>query len=174
MGNMALKTDSSYNPEFLFKNNHFNTIYRTLFQNLEINYTRKRLELEDGDFIDLDFSSVNSNKIVVAIHGLEGSSGSNYIKSLTKVLNQHQFDVVAVNLRGCSGESNRKLNSYHSGKTDDLDKVITYINTKYSYIEINLVGFSLGGNMILKYLGENIFDSHKMINQLLQFQHHVI
>jgi len=160
---MALKTDSSYNPEFLFKNNHFNTIYRTLFQNLEINYTRKRLELEDGDFIDLDFSSVNSNKIVVAIHGLEGSSGSNYIKSLTKVLNQQQFDVVAINLRGCSGESNRKISSYHSGKTDDLDKVITYLNAKYSYKEINLVGFSLGGNMILKYLGEDIFDSHKMI-----------
>jgi len=163
MGNMALKTDSSYNPEFLFKNNHFNTIYRTLFQNLEINYTRKRLELEDGDFMDLDFSSINSNKIVVAIHGLEGSSGSNYIKSLTKVLNQHQFDVVAVNLRGCSGEPNRKLSSYHSGKTDDLDKVITYLNAKYPFKEINLVGFSLGGNMILKYLGEGIFDSHKTI-----------
>ena len=163
MGKMALITNSSYHPEFLFKNNHFNTIYRTLFQNLKIKYTRKRLELNDGDFIDLDFSSINSNKIIVAIHGLEGSSNSNYIKSLTKVLNQYQFDVVAINLRGCSGEANRKLSSYHSGKTDDLDKVINYLNTKYSYDEINLVGFSLGGNLILKYMGEHIFDSHKLI-----------
>ena len=59
---MALNTNISYHPKFLFKNNHFNTIYRTLFQNLEINYTRKRLELEDGDFIDLDFSTVNAKK----------------------------------------------------------------------------------------------------------------
>ncbi len=154
---------SSYNPDFLFKNNHFNTIYRTLFQNLEIKYIRKRLELEDGDFMDLDFSLVNSSKIAIVIHGLEGSSNSNYIKSLTSVLNNHNFDVVAINLRGCSGELNRKLSSYHSGKTDDLDKVIRFIQSDYSYDEINLIGFSLGGNMILKYLGEQIYDTNSII-----------
>lgn len=163
MGKMALKSNSSYHPEFAFKNRHFNTIYRTLFQNLEINYTRKRLELDDSDFIDLDFSTVKANKIVIAIHGLEGSSDSNYIKSLTKVLNQHHFDVVAINLRGCSGETNRLLSSYHSGKTDDLHMVINYLTSHYSYNQIDLVGFSLGGNMILKYLGEQIYKIHPKI-----------
>lgn len=154
---MAILKDSSYHPEFLFKNNHFNTIYRTLFQDLKIKYERKRLELDDGDFMDLDFSTTSSEELVITIHGLEGSSNSNYIKSLTKILNSNKFDVLAINLRGCSGEPNRKLSSYHSGKTDDLDSVITYIQTNYSYKNIHLVGFSLGGNLILKYLGEQVY-----------------
>lgn len=160
---MALVKNSSYQPKILFKNNHFNTIYRTLFQNFEINYSRYRLELKDGDFIDLDFSSLNSKKIVIVIHGLEGSSSSNYVKSVVSVLNSNNFDVVAMNLRGCSGEPNRKLSSYHSGKTDDLDKVIQFITSKKTYNEIHLVGFSLGGNMILKYLGEEIYTNFKIV-----------
>ena len=103
-------------------------------------------------------------KIVIIIHGLEGSSDSNYIKSLAKVLNQYPFDVVAINLRGCSGESNRKLYSYHSGKTDDLHTVINYVASHYSYDHIDLVGFSLGGNMILKYLGEQVYSIHPKIH----------
>ena len=158
-----LLPNSTYHPEFLFKNSHFNTIYRTLFQNLKIIFSRKRMELEDGDFIDLDFSTVYSDKIVIAIHGLEGSSNSNYIKSLTNILNVNNFDVMVINLRGCSGELNRLLSSYHSGKTDDLNKVINYLTANYSYTEINLVGFSLGGNMILKYLGEKLFNIHTKI-----------
>ncbi len=160
---MALIKNLSYQPKILFKNNHFNTIYRTLFQNLEIMYTRKRIGLDDGDFVDLDYSSVNSNKVVIAIHGLEGSSNSNYIKSLTKVLNINNFDVVAFNLRGCSGEPNEKISSYHSGKTDDLNNVIQFLASENAYDEIHLVGYSLGGNMILKYLGEEIYSSYKKI-----------
>jgi len=151
---MALVENSSYNPKFYFKSKHFNTVYRTLFQNFNINYQRKRLELDDGDFLDLDFSIVNSNKIAIVIHGLEGSSDSNYVKSMTRVLNENNWDVVAINLRGCSGEPNRLLMSYHSGKTDDLKYVIHYLEKEYNYEIFGLIGFSLGGNVTLKYLGE--------------------
>ncbi len=151
---MALIENSTYNPKYYFKSKHFNTVYRTLFQNINIVYQRKRLELNDGDFLDLDFSLVNSNKIAIVIHGLEGSSDSSYVKSMTRVLNDNNWDVVAINLRGCSGEPNRLLSSYHSGKTDDLKYVIHYLEKQYSYESYGLIGFSLGGNVTLKYLGE--------------------
>jgi len=151
---MPLVEKSTYEPSLLFKNKHFNTVYRTFFHIPGINYKRERLELMDGDFIDIDISSVNSGKVVVAIHGLEGSSQSTYIQSLSKLLNQNNYDVIAVNLRGCSGESNRLLSSYHSGKTEDLDFVIQHLDNQYNYKEINIVGYSLGGNLTLKYLGE--------------------
>jgi len=101
---MPVLKNSTYQPSFLFKNGHFNTSYRALFHKVENSFNRERLELADGDFIDLDKSSVNSKKLVIAIHGLEGSSESSYILSLTEVLNQHHFDVIAMNLRSCSGE----------------------------------------------------------------------
>ena len=145
---------TSYKPTLLFKNKHFNTVYRTFFNNYNVNFRRERLELIDGDFMDLDISSVNSEKVVVAIHGLEGSSNSTYILSLCKVLNQHNFDVIAMNLRGCSGESNRLLSSYHSGKTEDLDFIIQHLIKKYNYNDINIVGYSLGGNLTFKYIAE--------------------
>lgn len=145
---------NNYQPHLIFRNKHFNTAYRTIFHSLEVQYERKRIVTWDNDFVDLDFSTVNSSKIVVLIHGLEGSSSSNYIKSLTKVLNAQKFDVVVLNLRGCSGAPNLLLQSYHSGKTDDLRTVISYLTTAYSYNEISIVGFSLGGNITLKYLGE--------------------
>ena len=155
---MALVDQSSYNPKIYFKSKHFNTIYRTLFQNIIIHYQRKRLETNDGDFLDLDFSLANSSSIAIVIHGLEGSSDSTYVKSLTTVLNQNGIDAVALNLRGCSGEPNRLLSSYHSGKTDDLIEVISYIEENYPYDHIHIIGFSLGGNMTLKFLGENGYE----------------
>ncbi len=151
---MPIIENTTYNPSWLFKNKHFNTAFRTLFSDQSVSYKRERIELIDGDFIDLDVSTVNSDKVVIAIHGLEGSSKSSYILSLTNVLNHHGYDVVAINLRGCSGEQNRLISSYHSGKTDDLDNVIQHIDNQYNYKEFNVVGYSLGGNLTLKYMGE--------------------
>lgn len=145
---------STYSPILFFKNAHINTMYRVGFGDSNANFNRNRVELTDGDFIDLDFSLVGSNKIAVLIHGLEGSSSSTYIISLTKVLNENGYDTAAINLRGCSGEINRNNCSYHSGKTEDVDEVIQYIQSNYDYDEVNLVGFSLGGNLTLKYIGE--------------------
>lgn len=110
----------------------------------------------DNDFIDLDISSINANRVVIAIHGLEGSSNSNYIQSITKVMNDNNYDVIAVNLRGCSGEPNKLLSSYHSGKTDDLFEIIEFIEANYSYEQIHIVGYSLGGNITLKFMGEYV------------------
>jgi predicted alpha/beta-fold hydrolase len=155
---MAVIAESTYNPETLFKSSHFNTVYRTLFHKIEAVYSRQRMETTDGDFMDLDFSRIGSNKLLLIIHGLEGSSRSKYVLALSQIANEQGFDVAAINLRGCGGESNRKLYSYHSGKTEDLAEIINYIEQTESYASYHAVGYSLGGNLLLKYLGEGRSD----------------
>jgi predicted alpha/beta-fold hydrolase len=145
---------STYKPPLIFKNSHFNTVYKTFFNNDTVNYTRKRIETPDKDFIDLDFSSVSSDTLIIAMHGLEGSSHSNYILSAINYLNSKGLDCVAINFRGCSGEENNNIYSYNSGKTDDVELVINYIIKQYNYLNILLLGYSMGGNITLKYLGE--------------------
>ncbi|SNR36422.1 YheT family hydrolase [Lutibacter flavus] len=147
--------ESSYKPSLLFKNHHFNTVYKTLFNSETIIYKRTRIETSDNDFIDLDFSLKNSNTLVIAMHGLEGSSKSKYIVSVVNYLNLNNIDCVSVNFRGCSGEDNNNVYSYNSGKTDDVSLIINYILTHYNYKNIVLLGYSMGGNITLKYMGEN-------------------
>ncbi|KAA1247664.1 YheT family hydrolase [Aquimarina sp. RZ0] len=149
---------SEYNPPFLFKNSHFSTIYPNLLRKVKaVVQTRKRIELEDGDFIDVDWSFApdkNDKNLVVLIHGLEGNAQRQYILGLAKNLNDHHWNVAAINLRNCSGQVNRYYRSYNAGVSDDLHEVIHHIINTYSYTNITLCGFSLGGNIALKYLGE--------------------
>jgi len=145
---------SDFSPSIPFRNGHFNTMYRPLFMKEMSHYTRKRVLTWDHDFIDLDFSKVNSNTLAVLIHGLEGSSESKYMISTTNELNGKGIDTVAFNLRGCSGEDNLLLGTYHSGKTEDVHFVINHLLDNYNYENILIIGFSLGGNLTLKYMGE--------------------
>ena len=149
---------SEYNPPFLFKNGYFSTIYAGIWRKIaDFEQKRERIELPDSDFLDLDwsFSSSKTNKVAVLIHGLEGDAQRAYILGSAKILNENAYDVCAINLRSCSGEQNRLFCAYHSGKTEDLDAVIQHILSNRNYNEIFIKGFSLGGNMALKYLGEN-------------------
>lgn len=120
----------------------------------EVLYRRERITTPDGDFLDLDLSEIGSKKIVVIAHGLEGSSQSSYIRGMVRALNALGWDTLSWNFRGCSGEPNVTTRLYHSGVSDDLACVLAWIRQKASYSDVSLVGFSLGGNVILKYLGE--------------------
>jgi predicted alpha/beta-fold hydrolase len=144
---------STYKPAVLFRNNHFNTAYKTLFSSETITYARERINTNDKDFIDLDLASVGSETVVLALHGLEGSSQSKYIISVLNYLNTQNIDGVTINFRGCSGEDNNKPYSYHSGKTDDVDLAISHLLAKNIYRNIFLLGYSMGGNIALKYMG---------------------
>lgn len=149
---------SDYNSSFLFKSGHFSTIYAGMLRKIDdFEQKRERIELLDGDFLDLDwsFSNASSRKVVILIHGLEGNAQRAYIAGSAKHLNLNGYDVCAINLRTCSGEQNRLYRSYHSGATEDLDAVIQNILANKNYSEIFLKGFSLGGNLTLKYLGED-------------------
>ncbi len=146
---------SSYqSPSFLVGGN-MQTIYPYLFRKIKgVNYTRERIPTQDDDFLDLDWSRKGHRKLVIISHGLEGSSESTYVRGIVKSANLVGFDALAWNYRGCSGEINNLSTAYHSGATDDLDWVIQHIEKQYDYQTIYLIGYSLGGNLTLKYLGE--------------------
>ncbi|UII77894.1 alpha/beta fold hydrolase [Flagellimonas sp. HMM57] len=148
---------SSYHPSFFLKNGHLATIYAGLVRKVnDVIQKRERIFLSDGDFLDLDWSygSATTEQLVILLHGLEGNAQRPYITGSAKLLNQNGFDVCAVNLRGCSGEPNTLYRSYHSGATEDLAEVIQHVINSRKYSQIYLKGFSLGGNLLLKYLGE--------------------
>lgn len=152
---MPLIEHSTYKAPLLFRNNHLNTIYPALFRKVNgVVYERERFYTPDEDFLDLDWSINHNKQLVIVLHGLEGSADRAYIKGIIKYFNQNNWDGVGVNFRGCSGEVNWKLNSYHMGASDDLDIIIKHIIKEKKYQKIALVGFSLGGNVVLKYLGE--------------------
>ncbi|PKA83057.1 hypothetical protein ATE92_1203 [Ulvibacter sp. MAR_2010_11] len=148
---------SSYKPSSLFKNGHFSTIYSAkLRPSPKLQQERERLHLPDKDFLDIDwsFSKAPSQKVAILLHGLEGSAQRTYIKGQGRILQQNSWDVAAVNYRGCSGEVNTSYASYNAGSTGDLVAVMQHIIEKDRYSQIVLIGFSLGGNVLLKYLGE--------------------
>jgi predicted alpha/beta-fold hydrolase len=148
---------STFEPPVLFRNTHFSTIYSAkLRPSPRLIQQRERMQLADGDFMDIDWSFAEkpSQKVAILLHGLEGNAQRIYIKGQAKILNQNGWDAAAVNFRGCSGEANISYQSYNAGKTDDLEATINFILKKDTYTEIALVGFSLGGNLLLKYLGE--------------------
>jgi predicted alpha/beta-fold hydrolase len=145
---------SDFKTVFPFSNGHFNTVYRNLFTCPRILFQRERIPTADGDFLDLDRASVKSKHVALLLHGLEGNSQSKYILSTALYLNRQNTDVIVLNMRGCSGEKNRLFKSYHSGETDDLNATVLHIDKNYDYQSISLIGFSMGGNMVLKYAGE--------------------
>ena len=116
-------------------------------------YQRERIQTPDNDFLDLDWLKQGGKKVVIISHGLEGNTSRAYMKGMAQAFFSENFDVLTWNFRGCSGEVNKQLRFYHSGATDDLDFVVHHAADK-GYNEIYLVGFSLGGNVTLKYLGE--------------------
>jgi hypothetical protein len=117
---------------------------------------RERVETPDGDFLDLDFttSALPGRPIVVLLHGLEGSSVRGYAINTYQGLEAAGVGTVGVNFRSCSGEPNRLARSYHSGDTDDLRFVLRLIADRFPDSPVGAVGFSLGGNVLVKYLGE--------------------
>ncbi len=140
-------------PSFL-PNRHLETIYPALFRSVDLaRYERERIDTPDNDFLDLDFLRQGASHLVIISHGLEGNTERSYIKGMAKAFFETGFDVLAWNYRGCSGEMNRQPRFYHSGATEDLKTVIEYVYPTYQ--SISLVGFSLGGNLTLKFLGES-------------------
>jgi predicted alpha/beta-fold hydrolase len=146
---------SKHKPPFYLFNGHIQTIVPSLFRQVEgVTYQRERLLTPDEDFIDIDWSRVGSKTLTVLSHGLEGDSHRPYIMGMVKVLNERGVDTLAWNYRSCSGEPNKLLRSYHLGASDDLDFVVRYALSSGSYHTVYLIGFSAGGNISLKYLGE--------------------
>ncbi len=164
-----LNLTSTYKNPSILVNSHLETIYPALFRKVNgINPVRERIDTPDDDFLDLDWSMVGSKYLVIICHGLEGSSEKPYMLGMMKAANTLMHsDALAWNYRGCSGEMNLTNRFYHSGATDDLELVVNHAIAK-GYQSIFIIGFSLGGNVVLKYLGE-MGDSNPFIKASVTF-----
>jgi predicted alpha/beta-fold hydrolase len=114
----------------------------------------ERLELPDGDFLDLHWTVGKGKAIVIVLHGLEGCSQSHYARGLLQTLHQQGLRAVVMHFRGCSGTPNRLPRSYHSGDTGDLAYLVHTLSTREPHTPLAAVGYSLGGNVLLKWLGQ--------------------
>ncbi len=133
---------------------------RYLRERTGVHYRRERMETEDGDFVDLDWATVDGialaagTPLVLLVHGLEGSASSSYMLESCRALAECGLRAVAMNFRSCSGEPNRALRFYHAGDTADLSAVLRHLREREPHATFGALGFSLGGNVLLKYLGE--------------------
>ncbi|MBE0470321.1 MAG: hydrolase [Methyloprofundus sp.] len=150
-----MQIQSTFKPAWWLNNPHFQTIYPALFRKPpELVVTRERLITEDHDFIDIDFYGEGQLPLVILLHGLTGSSQSGYIKGLQQALLAQGLRSAALNFRGCSGTFNDSSRCYHSGETGDIDFLYRTLRAREPQTPMAAVGFSLGGNVLLKWLGE--------------------
>ncbi len=141
---------------------HAQTIYPLLITPAARAYRRERWETPDGDFIDLDWSAPavtaggqpTPAPLLVLFHGLEGSSQSHYSRALMRHLSAIGWLGVVVHFRGCSGHANRLPRAYHSGDSAEIDWIVRRLKAVYPLHALYAVGVSLGGNVLLKWLGE--------------------
>ena len=144
-----------FRPVWWLNNPHLQTLYPALLRKpLPLNRQRERLLTPDGDFLDLDWYGDDRKVIVMLLHGLSGSSRSGYILGIQHALNLQGFSSVAMNFRGCSGEPNWLARCYHSGETEDIHFIYQTLRQRHPKAVFAAVGFSLGGNILLKWLGE--------------------
>ena len=153
--------DSHYRPPLLLANGYVQSILPTLMRRIDCShFERERLATNDGDFLDLDWSrtesplavNCSSKTLLIISHGLEGHSRRPYVAGIARNANAKGWDALAWNFRSCSGEMNNTLRFYHSGATDDLHHVVEHAHS-LGYQSIHLVGFSMGGNLSLLYVG---------------------
>lgn len=151
--------ENEFTPTWWLPEGHSQTLWRKFSPAKQVMHSRQRVELDDGDYIDLDWSTIDpkksqDNTIVFLLHGLCGCSQSSYILAMQSLLNEHGICSVAMNFRGCSGEMNRLARAYHSGVSEDVDEVFNKLVADFPEHNFVFVGYSLGANVLLKWLGE--------------------
>jgi len=170
---------TQYKARGFYRSGTIQTITPSLFRKVPTeHFVREKLELDDGDFLHLDWSlakaekepssSERSKELVIISHGLEGNSRRPYAAGIARSANLNNMDAIAWNFRSCSGEMNRNLRIYHSGSTDDLQRVIEYAAT-FDYESIYLVGFSMGGNLTLLHVGREAQQLHPAVKAAVAF-----
>ncbi|WP_445367822.1 hydrolase [Methylomonas sp. BW4-1] len=147
---------NAFRPAWWLNSPHLQTIYPAFLRRISppAGIRRERLDTSDGDFLDIDWVDNGGRPLVILLHGLAGSSRSGYIKGLQHSLLAAGFASVALNFRGCSGEMNRMARCYHSGETEDIDFLYKTLRQRFPDRAMAAIGFSLGGNVLLKWLGE--------------------
>jgi len=150
---------SQFKPAWWLSNAHFQTLGAKLFRRKDTFVTKNEtLELPDGDFVDLAWTEVpkknNTRPIVVILHGLEGSKDSHYARGMLKAIKSRGWIAVLMHFRGCGGKPNRQASSYHSGDIRDITYFTKQLSLRYQQCDFSIVGFSLGGNVLTRYLAQ--------------------
>ena len=151
-----------FQPAWWLPGPHLQTLFGALCRTPpRLQRQRERLWLDDGDFLDLDWHGPHEAEapLVLVLHGLTGSSASHYVLGLQQQLAARGWASVALNWRGCSGEPNLLPRGYHSGVSEDVVSVVRHLQAQRPLAPLYAVGYSLGGNVLLKYLGESGEDS---------------
>ena len=152
---MPILSSSYTQVPLLYLNGHFETILPSIWRKIEgVHYEREKIDTPDGDFLNLDWSPVGSERLLVVSHGLEGDSQRHYARALVKLFNQQGIDVLVWNNRSCGGELNLQPVLYHHGSSQDLDTVVQHVLSSTRYSELFLAGISMGGAQTLNYLGK--------------------
>jgi predicted alpha/beta-fold hydrolase len=147
-------TESDFHPAWWCQNPHLQTVWPLAVKPPHPSLRRERVELSDGDFIDLDWTTNAAGPLVIVMHGLEGSANSHYARRIMHALPQQGMRGVLMHFRGRSGEPNRLARAYHSGETGDIDTIATMLHQREPDTPKAVIGYSLGGNVLLKWLGE--------------------
>ena len=154
-GRSGIVAAGGFTPAWWLPGPHLQTLWPALVRRPRpVRVTRERFELPDGDFVDLDRTGGGSGPIVVILHGLQGSSRSSYAHGLLGAFRRRGWRGVVMHFRGCSGEPNRLPRTYHSGETGDFGHVVRSLRERHPSTPVAAVGFSLGGNVLLKWLAE--------------------
>lgn len=147
-------THSSFKPHPLLRNRHVQTIWSVIFRRQKKPVTElERLELPDGDFVDLEWIK-GEGPLVIILHGLEGSSDSHYAKGMLNTVHKLGWQAVIMHFRNCSKTPNRLPRSYHAGETGDIDFLYHTIKQRQPNTPLFVIGYSLGGNVLIKWLAE--------------------
>jgi len=146
---------TDFKPAWWLRSPHLQTLWPVFFKKRhQLDLLTEQVELDDGDFIDLCWSQSASEKIILVLHGLEGGVSSHYVNGIMYQLEKAGYKPVLMHFRGCSGRLNRLARAYHSGETGDLAFIVEYIKKQTGRYPYAAVAYSLGGNVLLKWLGE--------------------
>ena len=153
---MSFPENMAYRAPVWLPGGHLQTIYSSLFIHVPpMAYRRERLELPDGDFLDFDWVDGQAGApVVVLFHGLEGSADSHYARDLMAHARMRGWHGVVAHFRGCSGEDNRLPRAYFAGDSGDIERMLRHVKSLHAHAPVYAVGVSLGGNALLKWLGE--------------------
>ena len=151
---------SKFKPAWWMRNRHLQTILPRLYPTpCDFSPLDREFELSDGDFVELTWShspeSIAPNQpIVLVLHGLEGSFDSFYAKRMMNSIYRQGWVGVLMHFRGCGKKRNRRPQTYHSGQTEDVTEFIAHLQQRFTANPLFAIGFSLGGNVLTKYIGE--------------------
>lgn len=154
-----MTTQSKFKAAWWLSNPHLQTLGAKVFQYKKVTTYPEILQLPDGDFVELAWTekplASNNKPIVVVLHGLEGSKNSHYARSILSTIKANGWIGLLMHFRGCGQQSNRFANSYHSGDTRDIHYLTLQLQNQYKHCQFSALGFSLGGNVLTKYLAQN-------------------